>query len=171
MGGKGQEVAVLSDPSEDFPFGLKSIDIIVNLTLSSQETRKLLRKAEPLLNKEVSIVSLVFEPQELAGYDTEKARTLGEESGAIISLSGSYAEKFGRLDGIRVVPLLMGPVNTEIFRDLLPAGIDMEAIAKTRTLGWIPTVDQIMNAVVFAASDQASYITKYPFRISDAPIG
>lgn len=165
---EGAKVAVLTDPSEDFP---SAIDIIINLTLNSQQTKELFQAAEPLLNEKASIVNLVFKPEELERYDTEKARALGEESASIISLSGSFAEKFGRVGKIRVVPLLMGPVDTESFYEIVPEGMDKEAISETRALGWIPTVDQIMNAVVFAASDQASYITRHRFSISDSPIG
>lgn len=82
--------------------------------------------------------------------------------GAIISLTRAMAHDHGR-DGIRVNCVSPGPTLTPAFRRTLAAAHDPEGLRKAREeeqpLGRLGEPIDIGEAIVFLASDRASWIT------------
>lgn len=165
-----EDPSVLEIPFEDLPATLKSTDIIVNLTLNSQQTEQLFRIAEPLLAQGASVVNLVFNTDELKRYSLDKSLSLRVEIAGIIERGESFAKKLGPRG--RCNFLLIGLVDTEEFFELLPPEWqDKEKISKTRALQGIPPVAEVMNLLVFLASDESSYINGEAVLIGGPPIG
>jgi len=96
----------------------------------------------------------------VASYDASK--------GAIIALTRSLALEHAR-DGIRVNCVLPGSIDTPVFRANLRAEGDEEeryrATAEGIPLGRVGQPSDIARAVLFLASDEASYATGAPFLI------
>ncbi|MEE2768614.1 MAG: SDR family oxidoreductase [Actinomycetota bacterium] len=61
--------------------------------------------------------------------------------------------------GIRVNTVAPGPIATEAFREVLNVEEELEALAATIPLARLGVPDDIASAVVFLASDAASWIT------------
>jgi NAD(P)-dependent dehydrogenase (short-subunit alcohol dehydrogenase family) len=82
---------------------------------------------------------------------------------ALIGFTKALASEVGR-DGIRVLAVCPGLIDTEIYRKGLPdAGLDVEetmaALAQTASLGRFAGASEVGDFVAFAASDEASYLT------------
>jgi NAD(P)-dependent dehydrogenase (short-subunit alcohol dehydrogenase family) len=60
---------------------------------------------------------------------------------------------------IRVNTVAPGPIATEAFREVLNVEEELEALAATIPLARLGVPDDIASAVVFLASDAASWIT------------
>lgn len=91
----------------------------------------------------------------------------GSANAALMLATAGLASAYGR-DGVRVVGVNPGPTLTERLQQGLEAtsrleGIDMETALEQATakmaLGRLATPEEIAQAVVFLASDQASYIS------------
>ena len=91
----------------------------------------------------------------------------GSANAALMLATAGLASAYGR-DGVRVVGVNPGPTLTERLQQGLEAtsrleGIDMETALQQATakmaLGRLATPEEIAQAVVFLASEQASYIS------------
>jgi NAD(P)-dependent dehydrogenase (short-subunit alcohol dehydrogenase family) len=85
--------------------------------------------------------------------------------GGVLALSRELGVQFAR-DGIRVNALCPGPVNTPLLQELFATDPGRAA----RRLIYIPIgrfaeADEIANAVLFLASDEASFITASTFLV------
>jgi NAD(P)-dependent dehydrogenase (short-subunit alcohol dehydrogenase family) len=75
---------------------------------------------------------------------------------ALLSLTRAMAAEHAR-NGIRVNALAPGAVDTDMVRNTGPAGI--EAMASAPVLRRLATVDEMVGAALFLASDASSYMT------------
>lgn len=75
---------------------------------------------------------------------------------ALLSLTRAMAAEHAR-NGIRVNALAPGAVDTDMVRNTGPAGI--EAMASAPALRRLATVDEMVGAALFLASDASSYMT------------
>jgi meso-butanediol dehydrogenase/(S,S)-butanediol dehydrogenase/diacetyl reductase len=83
----------------------------------------------------------------------------GLAKAAVVHVTRSLAIGHGR-DGIRVNAVLPGPSPTNIFRESGLSRDDLEARYLDRfALGRMTTPNDIANAMVFLASDEASFVT------------
>jgi NAD(P)-dependent dehydrogenase (short-subunit alcohol dehydrogenase family) len=73
---------------------------------------------------------------------------------AVISLTRSAAHEYGQY-GIRVVAIAPGPIDTAMLRAADPDGAIVEAVPLHRIGG----PDDVANAVLWLASDAASYVS------------
>jgi NAD(P)-dependent dehydrogenase (short-subunit alcohol dehydrogenase family) len=91
--------------------------------------------------------------------------------GAVLALSRELAVQFAR-SGVRVNALCPGPVDTPLLRELY----SRDAEAAQRRLVHVPMgrfarVEEIANAVLFLASDEASFITATTFLVDGGIAG
>jgi NAD(P)-dependent dehydrogenase (short-subunit alcohol dehydrogenase family) len=85
--------------------------------------------------------------------------------GGVLSMSRELGVQFAR-QGIRVNALCPGPVNTPLLRELFAS--DPERAARRLVhvpVGRFAEPDEIANAVLFLASDEASFITANTFLV------
>jgi NAD(P)-dependent dehydrogenase (short-subunit alcohol dehydrogenase family) len=85
--------------------------------------------------------------------------------GGVLALSRELAVEFARR-GVRVNALCPGPVDTPLLRELYAS--DPEAAARRLVhvpMGRFAEAVELANAVVFLASDEASYITASTFLV------
>jgi NAD(P)-dependent dehydrogenase (short-subunit alcohol dehydrogenase family) len=85
--------------------------------------------------------------------------------GAVLALSRELAVQFAR-SGVRVNALCPGPVDTPLLRELYSS--DAEAAQRRLVhvpMGRFARVEEIANAVLFLASDEASFITATTFLV------
>jgi NAD(P)-dependent dehydrogenase (short-subunit alcohol dehydrogenase family) len=85
--------------------------------------------------------------------------------GAVLALSRELGVEFAR-QGIRVNALCPGPVDTPLLRELFAA--DPEKAARRLVhlpMGRFARVEEIANAALFLASDEASYVTASTFLV------
>lgn len=110
-------------------------------------------------NKSGSIINL-GSAAALAGRRSQVAYSAAK--GAVISLTRAMAHDHGR-DGIRVNCVCPGPTLTPAFRRTMAASTDPEGLRKAREaeepLGRLGEPLDIAEAIVFLASDRASWIT------------
>ncbi len=91
--------------------------------------------------------------------------------GAVLSLSRELAVQFAR-QGVRVNALCPGPVDTPLLRELYAN--DHAAAARRLVhvpMGRFARVEEIANAVLFLASDEASFITAATFLVDGGIAG
>ncbi len=105
-----------------------------------------------------SMVSIYGQSRGVA-YPTSK--------GAVNALTKSLARELGK-DGIRVNAVLPGVIHTDMVDELPQETI--EYLLKTIPLGRMGEPDDIANAFVFLASDNASYITGATLSVDGACI-
>ena len=85
--------------------------------------------------------------------------------GGVLSMSRELGVQFAR-DGVRVNALCPGPVNTPLLRELFAS--DPEKAARRLVhvpMGRFGEPEEMANAVVFLASDEASFITASTFLV------
>ena len=102
-----------------------------------------------------SVVALVGSAASQIGYTASK--------GAVLSLSRELAVVFARRN-VRVNALCPGPVETPLLRRVY--GDDPEAFARRRVhlpMGRLATPREVVNAALFLASDESSYVTGATF--------
>ncbi len=83
--------------------------------------------------------------------------------GGILSLNRQLALDFA-VDGIRVLAICPGTIDTPLVRQAIPAGVeDVETAVRQagegHPIGRIGTAQEIANVVTFLASDRASFMT------------
>jgi NAD(P)-dependent dehydrogenase (short-subunit alcohol dehydrogenase family) len=86
----------------------------------------------------------------LAGYSAAKH--------GVIGLTKTAALEFAPF-GIRVNAVCPGTADTEMVRHLRPDDEELAALATTYPLGRLTTVDDVASAVLWLASDAASFVT------------
>jgi len=164
-----KEGAVIFDELKQIDTPDGCVDIIVNLTGSIPKTTELLSKVQEgdLVNDEGSIINLVFNPDAILRFSPiDRAQAIAAQSGGVGGIGKVYAESLGHRK-VRVNTLLVGPVDTPDFWDLLWKDIDKQKILATRCLNRIPEPENISFAVVFFASDESSFITGTVLPIGD----
>jgi NAD(P)-dependent dehydrogenase (short-subunit alcohol dehydrogenase family) len=114
------------------------------------------QKALPLMKPGSSIVitgsTASINPGEgLSVYGGTKAALRAMVRSWILDIKGA---------GVRINILSPGPVDTQSLRDFLPEPVDaiLQALRDRSPIGRIGRTDEIAKAVVFLASDNASYI-------------
>jgi NAD(P)-dependent dehydrogenase (short-subunit alcohol dehydrogenase family) len=89
----------------------------------------------------------------------------------VLALSRELGVQFGRR-GVRVNALCPGPVDTPLLRELYAS--DPEAAARRLVhvpMGRFAEAVEIANAVVFLASDEASYVNASTFMVDGGIAG
>jgi NAD(P)-dependent dehydrogenase (short-subunit alcohol dehydrogenase family) len=102
-----------------------------------------------------SVVALIGSAASQIGYTASK--------GAVLALSRELAVEFARR-GVRVNTLCPGPVETPLLMRVY--GDDPEAFARRRVhmpMGRLATPREVVNAALFLASDESSYVTGATF--------
>lgn len=102
----------------------------------------------------------------------------GSANAALMLATAGLASAYGR-EGVRVVGVNPGPTHTERLQEGLEAtcrleGIDMPTAIERSTaripLGRLASPEEVAQAVVFLASDQASYITGVNINMDGAAV-
>ncbi len=95
-----------------------------------------------------------------AGMTGLEMRTgYGATKAAIINMTQSLANEWGKYN-INVNSVSPGPTMTELFKSLVKQGrIDLAVYKRQTPLGKIAKPEDIANAVIFLASEEASHIT------------
>lgn len=82
--------------------------------------------------------------------------------GAVVMLTRSLAREFAR-DGVRVNAVCPSAVTTQMWGQFIATADDTEAVkrqaAEAVPLGRVATAEDVANAALFLASDEASFIT------------
>jgi NAD(P)-dependent dehydrogenase (short-subunit alcohol dehydrogenase family) len=102
-----------------------------------------------------SFVALVGSATSQISYTASK--------GAVLAMSRELGVQFAR-DGVRVNALCPGPVETKLLLDVY--GSDPEALERRRVhwpTGRLGTPREIVNAALFLASDESSFVTAAAF--------
>lgn len=92
-----------------------------------------------------------------AGIRASVASHYGASKGAVRLLTKSIAASYAR-DGVRCNSVHPGPVETQMGYAAVPEDVRAERFARV-PLGRFGSPDEIANAVLFLASDEASFIT------------
>ena len=92
-----------------------------------------------------------------AGIRASVASHYGASKGAVRLMTKSVAARYAK-DGIRCNSIHPGPVETDMGYAAVPESVRAERFARI-PLGRFATPDEIANAVLFLASDEASFIT------------
>lgn len=127
-----------------------------NFTVSLDGAMFLMREAHAQLKANrgavvnISSICGLRGSQGTAGYSAAKA--------AILGLSRNAAVEWGN-EGIRVNTVIPGAILTPPTESILPDAAAREATAKSIPLGRIGDPRECANAILFLASDEASYIT------------
>jgi len=84
--------------------------------------------------------------------------------GGVLAMSRELAVQFAR-ENIRVNALCPGPVNTPLLIELFARTRTRRAPPRARTDGALGEPEEIANAVLFLASDDASFVTATTFMV------
>ncbi|MBK3641019.1 SDR family NAD(P)-dependent oxidoreductase [Streptomyces sp. MBT33] len=142
--------AIADQPYEDFAFTLRAELDSVWLTV---------RAAWPHLVRSRGCVLTVGSTAGLTGSLTNQRTAHSASKGAVIALTRQLAAE-GAPHGIRANCVSPGMIDTDGTRgDLLADDHPMRDIARHIPLGRVGRADEVVNAAVFLASDEAAYIT------------
>ncbi|MFI8231090.1 SDR family NAD(P)-dependent oxidoreductase [Streptomyces sp. NPDC085900] len=142
--------AIADQPYEDFAFTLRAELDSVWLTV---------RAAWPHLVRSRGCVLTVGSTAGLTGSLTNQRTAHSASKGAVIALTRQLAAE-GAPHGIRANCVSPGMIDTDGTRgDLLADGHPMRDIARHIPLGRVGLPDEVVNAAVFLASDEAAYVT------------
>ncbi|MDF2963034.1 MAG: short-chain dehydrogenase [Paenibacillus sp.] len=131
---------------------------VLNVNLNS--AFYLSKAAVPLLSKDGG--AIVFIASQLGLVGAQDSIAYSTAKGAVVNMARSMALDHAQ-DGIRVNSLCPGPVDTPFLHSSFQRQADPEK-ARALSLGKIPlgrfgTPQEIANAALFLASDEASFIT------------
>ncbi|MGW2830279.1 SDR family NAD(P)-dependent oxidoreductase [Streptomyces sp. NPDC001286] len=142
--------AIADQPYEDFAFTLRAELDSVWLTV---------RAAWPHLVRSRGCVLTVGSTAGLTGSLTNQRTAHSASKGAVIALTRQLAAE-GAPHGIRANCVSPGMIDTDGTRgDLLADYHPMRDIARHIPLGRVGLPDEVVNAAVFLASDEAAYVT------------
>ena len=142
--------AIADQPYEDFAFTLRAELDSVWLTV---------RAAWPHLVRSRGCVLTVGSTAGLTGSLTNQRTAHAASKGAVIALTRQLAAE-GAPHGIRANCVSPGMIDTDGTRgDLLADDHPMRDIARHIPLGRVGLPDEVVNAAVFLASEEAAYIT------------
>ncbi|MFF4906333.1 SDR family NAD(P)-dependent oxidoreductase [Streptomyces sp. NPDC001260] len=142
--------AIADQPYEDFAFTLRAELDSVWLTV---------RAAWPHLVRSRGCVLTVGSTAGLTGSLTNQRTAHSASKGAVIALTRQLAAE-GAPHGIRANCVSPGMIDTDGTRgDLLADDHPMRDIARHIPLGRVGLPDEVVNAAVFLASEEAAYIT------------
>ena len=117
----------------------------------------LLKRGEGSVINVASFVAIVGAATSQISYTASK--------GAVLAMSRELAVQFAR-DGVRVNALCPGPVETPLLLSIF--GDDPAALERRRThwpTGRLAQPREIVNAALFLASDESSYVTGTTFLV------
>jgi NAD(P)-dependent dehydrogenase (short-subunit alcohol dehydrogenase family) len=113
--------------------------------------------AKPMLAQGSGVIVNLCSIAGLAGIPQRNA--YGAAKAGMAAMTRSMACEWAR-DGLRVNAVAPGYVATELAQKLVAHGqIDLQAIERRTPMGRLARPDEIAQAIVFLASDAASYVT------------
>lgn len=142
-----QKLGMVTKPILEKMFSVNVFAVIDMLQIAS---RLMSRKGGGCFVNIASVTAMVGSPGQVA-YSSTK--------GAVVSITKSAAKELAPL-GIRVNAVAPGIIKTERFEELYDASRDkIDKRISRIALGRLGTPADVANAVVFLASDRASYIS------------
>jgi len=119
-----------------------------------QQANKYMNTGGRIINFSTSVVGTMF-----PGYSAYAGT-----KGAVEQFTRQLAKEFG-LKGITINSIAPGPVNTELFNEGKSAE-QIQAIVKMNSFGRLGETDDVVDSVLFLASDESRWISGQTIRVN-----